>query len=146
MPPTYPNTSAFIATPPVPALLAFQAALRPQARAAERLLRATLLCRGWSEKQLCAFRLTVNHLATRAGHDLHPVLPDLAKLTKTDCDLKLTGCDAAQTHRFLSPVFDPSLPTSIPKVSPFDTPTEHETPQRNGRPFFQMEVRFHAAA
>jgi hypothetical protein len=106
-----------------------------------------LFCRGWSDNQLRAFRLRAKHAATRVEYDLHPVARDLAKLTKTDCDLKLTGYDAAPTRRFLTPVFDPSTLASIPKVAPVASPAGHETPKRDGRrSFSRMEVRFNAAA
>jgi DNA modification methylase len=63
-----------------------------------------------------AFRLIANRSATWAEWDLEAVAEEIAELSKTDFDLKLTGFDAREIDELLAPVFDDQALESIPET------------------------------
>jgi hypothetical protein len=75
-----------------------------------------IVCRDWSAEQLSAFRLMANRSATWAEWDLEAVAQEIAELSKTDFDLKLTGFDACEIEQFLAPVFDDQTLESVPET------------------------------
>jgi ParB-like chromosome segregation protein Spo0J len=75
-----------------------------------------IVCHDWSAEQLSAFRLMANRSATWAEWDLEAVAQEIAELSKTDFDLKLTGFDACEIEQFLAPVFDDQTLESVPET------------------------------
>ncbi|MFL6350495.1 MAG: DNA modification methylase [Bryobacteraceae bacterium] len=77
-----------------------------------------IVCHDWSEEQIRAFRLLVNRSATWAEWDLDAVAHEIAELSQTHFDLKLTGFDPAEIDAFLSPMFEgPALDAAPPAPS-----------------------------
>lgn len=74
-----------------------------------------IVCRDWAQEQIRAFRLMANRSATWAEWDLEAVAQEIAELSKTDFDLKLTGFDAREIEAFLAPRFDEQALESAPR-------------------------------
>jgi DNA modification methylase len=73
-----------------------------------------IVCRDWSPEQIRAARLLFNRSATWAEWDLDAVAKEMAELSKTDFDLRLTGFDPAEIDELLCPFFDEGTLESVP--------------------------------
>jgi DNA modification methylase len=60
-----------------------------------------IVCDGWTEAQIKAFRLEVNRSATWAEFDLELVALEMQELKALDFDLNLTGFDPSEIDKFL---------------------------------------------
>ncbi len=72
-----------------------------------------IVCDGWTEAQIKAFRLEVNRSATWAEFDLELVALEMQELKALDFDLNLTGFDPSEVDKFL---------LGYPQEQSFDTP------------------------
>ena len=75
-------------------------------KAAHRLKLETvpvILCDGWTEAQIRAFRLMVNRSVNWAEWDMDQLSRELAALADAKFDLNLTGFDAAELQELLGP-------------------------------------------
>jgi hypothetical protein len=92
-----------------------------------------IVCRDWTAAQVNAFRLMASRSATWAEWDLEAVAQEIAELSQTGFDLKLTGFDAREIDDLLSPVFDDETLESVPETpkvfggNDSDTATGHGT-------------------
>src|SRR5436189_283368 len=60
-----------------------------------------ILCDGWTDAQIRAFRLVVNRSVTWAEWDMERLSAELTALEAAHFDLNLTGFDTAELQRLL---------------------------------------------
>lgn len=67
-----------------------------------------IICDGWSEAQVKAFRIMVNRSVTWADWDKDALAMEFGELQAMDFDLGLTGFDINEIERYLPPASDPN--------------------------------------